>query len=312
MNTLLLILVLGQASSDGLKVVSQDLVLKDTKREKDLPIRVTWPDKGGKYPVIIFSHGMGGSLAAGGPLTDYWVERGYVVIRPTHEDSIQYASPEERAAFLRREGRILGDSRQRPADVTFVLNELGNLEKQVPELKGKMDSSKIGMSGHSYGAWTTMMIGGTKLIAGQRSLSYEDERPLALILLSPQGTGQGLTKESYQSMKRPTLSITGSKDEDPFTPGRAGEWRSEPFFNQPAGDKFLMFIDGADHSLGGINGRRIQRLAGSNDSGMLLAIQACTLAFWDRYLKGDSKAMQDMNAKSLTEMAKCDVKFERR
>jgi predicted dienelactone hydrolase len=38
-----------------------DIVLHDAKRNKDLHLRVFYPNEPGNYPVIVFSHGAGGS-----------------------------------------------------------------------------------------------------------------------------------------------------------------------------------------------------------------------------------------------------------
>jgi predicted dienelactone hydrolase len=42
----------------------------------------------GQFPVIVFSHGAGGSGQNYFPLTHYWATHGYVIIQPTHNDSI--------------------------------------------------------------------------------------------------------------------------------------------------------------------------------------------------------------------------------
>jgi hypothetical protein len=59
------------------------------------------------------------------PLVTHWASHGYVVIQPTHSDS-------------RSLGTKIGDAlrfqdwQSRPADVSFVLDSLDELEKQVP------------------------------------------------------------------------------------------------------------------------------------------------------------------------------------
>lgn len=39
----------------------KELVLRDEKRRKDLPLRISHPDANGPFPVIVWSHGAGGS-----------------------------------------------------------------------------------------------------------------------------------------------------------------------------------------------------------------------------------------------------------
>ena len=71
-----------------------DVVLHDAKRNKDVHVRVFYPAEAGKYPVIVFSHGAGGSQTCCESLTQHWASYGYVTIQPTHDDS----------ALLRRNG----------------------------------------------------------------------------------------------------------------------------------------------------------------------------------------------------------------
>ena len=70
-----------------LETTAADIVLRDAQRNKDLHVKVTYPKADGKFPVIVFSHGFGGSKDTYASLTEYWAARGYVVIQPTHDDS---------------------------------------------------------------------------------------------------------------------------------------------------------------------------------------------------------------------------------
>src|SRR5262245_11053317 len=65
----------------------EKLVLHDASRNKDLELRITWPDAGGPFPTIVFSHGAFGSKDNYLTLTEYWASYGYVVLQPTHSDS---------------------------------------------------------------------------------------------------------------------------------------------------------------------------------------------------------------------------------
>src|SRR5438477_1814153 len=61
--------------------------LHDPQRNKDLSMAIEYPTRGGPYPVIVFSHGYGSSSEGYIGLTEYWVGRGYVVIKPSHADA---------------------------------------------------------------------------------------------------------------------------------------------------------------------------------------------------------------------------------
>src|SRR6185436_2695827 len=63
------------------------IVLADAKRSKELQICLHYPAGQGPFPVIIWSHGAGGSKDNYLPLIEYWASYGYVTIQPTHSDS---------------------------------------------------------------------------------------------------------------------------------------------------------------------------------------------------------------------------------
>src|SRR2546423_15195504 len=69
-------------------VETADQIVRDAKRNKNLPVRVLVPKSDGPFPVFVFSHGAGGSGQNYFPLTWFWATHGYLVIQPTHNDSV--------------------------------------------------------------------------------------------------------------------------------------------------------------------------------------------------------------------------------
>jgi predicted dienelactone hydrolase len=308
-----------------------DQTIHDAKRNKDLRVRFLIPKSGGPFPVIVFSHGAGGSGQNYFPLTGFWATHGYVVIQPTHNDSITLrkekgepvpASPHE----LVDEYRFNTDDWvNRVRDITLIMDSLSDLEKRLPQLKGKMDQKRIGVGGHSYGAFTTQMIGGVLLDMpdGPRAQSFRDDRPRALMLLSPQGkTQNGLTENSWKNMTRPTISMTGSNDTGVM--GQLASWREDPFTYSPPGDKYLVFIDGAFHlSFTGALApgdnpqlaRRpmMPRLVGRTDQKAIFdCVKIASIAFWDAYLKSDGSAKAYLKSNSLIDYSRNSVKLSRK
>ena len=72
-------------------VTVSDLKLTDAARKKDLGLVAIFPEEAGKYPVVIYSHGAGGSNA-NVPLAQYIASHGYVVLVPSHADSREAAA----------------------------------------------------------------------------------------------------------------------------------------------------------------------------------------------------------------------------
>src|SRR5262245_63537726 len=105
---------------------------------KDLQLRVHYPSGTGRYPLIVWSHGAGGSKDNYLTLMEHWASYGYVTIQPTHSDSRSLAAkPSDPVSFR--------DWQSRPADISFILNSLAQIEAEEPGLKGMMDRMRIDM-----------------------------------------------------------------------------------------------------------------------------------------------------------------------
>jgi hypothetical protein len=139
-------------------------------------------------------------------------------------------------------------------DVSFLLDSLPEVERRVPSLTGKMDSTRIGVGGHSLGAYTAQVVGGaTVRLKGQdEPRGFADRRVRAVLQLSGQGRDQqGLHEHSWEGMGLPMMCVTGSLDRG--AQGQPPTWRRDPFALSPAGDKYFLFIQGAHH--GSFTGR---------------------------------------------------------
>ncbi len=287
------------AASAIAAVKSEDITLRDEKRGKDLECRVHFPDTGDKLPLIVFSHGFGADKTAFATISQHVAEHGYVIVHPSHADGFGRSGNKQGGGAskpgaggigaLRSGGGLAGllndpaKIEGRIADVVTVMDSIEQLSTKVPALKGRIDTMRIGVGGHSYGAYTSMLIGGvTADIGGVKARSFADRRVRCILPISGQGTGQqGLTESSWANLKLPMMTMTGSRDQG--AGGQGPDWKKEPFKFSPPGDKYLVFIEGANHLSfgGGLGGR---------NSGTTDVVKATTLAFWDAYLKGDEKA----------------------
>ena len=301
---------------------SADLVLRDDARGKDLEVTVRFPvaDPGSNatFPLVVFSHGAGGSKATFAALTAHWATHGYVVVLATHSDSIELRRRrgEDLSRLAVSLDSLLTDVKplDRLADVRFLLDAIGVIEQKIPALRtaggtGRIDRGRIGMAGHSAGALTTQMAFGVKvrpLLPGNdpgtlRSLG--DPRIGAAILISGQGTTNRMfTSDSWSDLDKPMLVITGSRDVAAIgkeTPAS----RREPFDKAKPGDKYLVFIEGATHSSYQGRGPALgldPSIPTAAELEMITGVTAAaTLAFLDAYVGRDAAARAYLQSDAL-------------
>jgi len=241
--------------------------LEDPERDKTLRVFVSHPDGEGPFPLVLFSHGALGSGDVGFPLVEHWTSHGYVVLCPTHADSIKL----RRESGERLDGTLdairgMGSWDEnwtdRPLDLAFLLDALDQLEGKLPALAGKVDRERVAAAGHSLGAYTAQVAGGAtvQVPGADEPQSLRDPRIDAVLQLSGQGVDQqGLHRESWADMKLPMMAVTGSRDfgakrQDP-------SWRRDPFELSAPGDKYFVFIEGANH--GSFTGKMAEREPGA-------------------------------------------------
>jgi predicted dienelactone hydrolase len=274
-----------------------DFDLKDLGREgRNVPIRVYHDGTKNKYPVILFSHGLGGSRSNNPYLGKFWADHGYTAVFMQHPgsdiDVIKNARFGQRFRVLRSAASWKSAS-DRVADVSFVLDRLEKFSAdKFHPLFGKLDLDNVGMAGHSFGAVTTLSVAGRKFALTRK---FVDERRIdAFLSMSPQPEKGIDPATAFGHLNRPIFCMTGTKDGSPIDKSFAPETRQLVYKALPAGDKFQLVLDGAEHHAFGDIARRGQ-VRDPDHHGI---IQALSLKFWDAYLKGDADAKAYLQSKS--------------
>jgi len=278
------------AVSDQNRFETLDFTVKDQGRRREIPIRVYLPLEKTPAPVVLFSHGLGGTRAGYAYLGRHWALRGYVAVFLEHRESDASVSwdkrPRQGMAPIQRAAGVQ-NFLLRVKDVSVVLDQLERWNKSDGHaLAGMLDLSRIGMSGHSFGAATTQAMSGQVFSHGKSS--YTDLRIKAAIAFSPSSPGRGSDpKEAFGSVKIPWMLMTGTRD---FTGIGNGDLKSRlaVFAALPPGGKYELVLDGAEHSA--FTDRTSPREAGKRNLDYHRVILALTTGFWDAWLCGDMAA----------------------
>ena len=146
---------------------------------RDAPLR----DSGGRLPGVLFSHGFGAHRRQSTDFCTHLASHGYVVasldhIGNTFMDLMDFSSmpPVFAPVSLAVMKQLAAD---RPADMSLLLDEL--LAGQLGIAAGRLDPQRVGMTGHSFGGWTTLVT------------TTRDSRIVAALPLAP---GGGRTDEA--------------------------------------------------------------------------------------------------------------------
>lgn len=280
--------------------------LKDEQRQgRRVPIKVHVPAQQGKRPVVVFSHGGGGNWDANFAQADHLASHGYAVLCLEHVGSNTermregFRFMENVKAMTRQSSEVLG----RPRDISFAIDMAEEWNRTHPVLKGRLDLKRVGVMGHSFGAYTTLVVCGarpaldwlTPPVPPGKGLGPDlsDPRVLAGVALSPQGPGEPFFLEnSYASVTTPLLGITGSRDKQQGAPP---EHRRRCFELLPPGGKVFIWLANADHlGFSDSKGSGQRSLPSNSRADAQPLVCAATVLFFNATLRGDKGAEETL------------------
>ena len=292
------------------KVEHSDLVIQDTKRSREIPIRIYLPESKQAAPVVLFSHGLGGNREGSAFLGKHWASRGYVTVflqHPGSDDSVWKNFPvSERMAAL-KQAAGLKEFLLRVRDVPVVLDQLEVWnEDSEHAFAGRFDLTRVGMSGHSFGAVTTQAVSGQKPPLGK---GFTDDRIKAAVIMSPSGPANGNTKQAFGSVKIPWMLLTGTKDSSPIN-GADAKSRLIVFPDLSPGSKYQLVLDNAEHSA--FTERALPGETERRNPNHHRAILALTTAFWDVHLRNDEEARLWLDSDAVKSVLEKDDQWKKK
>lgn len=246
-------------------------------------------------PLILWSHGLGGSADGAAFLSRFLASHGYVVLHVQHlgsDSALWEGKPGHpwdviRAAHIPRSATLA-----RLMDIPFVLDNLADWLTEHPEIAAHVDLKNVGMSGHSFGAMTTQVMLGQQFPDEQGILQdYSDPRFKCGIVYSPVPTfhlSGDLPDDVYTGINRPAFYMTGTDDSSPVE--GFGYERRLAVYEHARGEKLLMILKDGDHMV--YNGSRGKLGQNVNRRRHETLIKIAALAYWDAKLKGDAAAWE--------------------
>jgi predicted dienelactone hydrolase len=270
---------------------------RDNARVRTMPVRIFVPkvsviESTKLFPVILFSHGLGGSKSGGKTWGEHWASHGFIVVHLQHigsDESVWKGKRETAATSDMKSAMSMTNFGLRVGDVHFAIDEVIKRSKEKNQFFVKADITKIGMSGHSFGAQTTLSVAGQNSPSTRGQTGF-DKRIKAAIALSPNARNKTNLDKQFGDIRMPVFSITGSLDGSVLDDKTVAEDRTLPYRHMPANDKYLLVLADGDHTIFGGHNPTARRATAPRDQEIQRLVKTATLAFWEATLKANVKA----------------------
>lgn len=186
----------------------------DRARSRPVPARLYWPSEetSKNVPLVVFSHGIGGSREGYSYLGTHWSSRGVASLHVQHVGSdaaLWRGNPFELVGRLQAAAREQ-EAIARAADVRFALDQI----LLAPGGWGEaIDRECIVAAGHSYGANTTLLSIGAQVIRNGQMINCRDSRFSAAVVISaPPFYGERDLQSVLSNVSVPTIHVTSTED----------------------------------------------------------------------------------------------------
>jgi len=186
----------------------------DAARKRAVPVKLYLPAQvadGTRLPLVLFSHGIGGSREGYRYIGRYLASMGYASLHVQHVGSDRQVWTGNPFSLVSRlSGAAQADEAlSRVQDMKFALDQL-----LTSEYSQRVDVKRIAVAGHSYGANTTLLMAGARVPFNGQTLYLRDPRVSAAIMLSaPPFYGLGDPANMLAGIDIPTLHITATGDD---------------------------------------------------------------------------------------------------
>jgi fermentation-respiration switch protein FrsA (DUF1100 family) len=186
----------------------------DSTRGRSVPARLYLPNAATPeqpVPLIVFSHGLGGSRNGYTYLGTHWASQGFASLHLQHVGSDRSlwssGSPFSLASRL-QDAANDSEAIDRVHDLRFALDRV-----LASELGARLDSRRIVAAGHSYGANTSLMAAGATVVRNGSPITLREPRLSAAILISaPPFYGETSMRQILAPVQIPSLHITATED----------------------------------------------------------------------------------------------------
>ncbi|MDJ0662564.1 MAG: alpha/beta hydrolase [Crocosphaera sp.] len=242
-------------------------VFYDRSRDRYITLDIYTAEKT-QGPLVIMSHGFASDRRFLRYLGKHLASYGITVVSVEHPGSDIHALIKTATGIKLSQILPSAEFIDRPQDISFVLNQLTLLNKNNQQFKGKFNTKKVSIVGHSFGGYTALALGGASLdlkslrrfcqeksplgrapadwlqcAAGELPYpqrNFKDHRIKQIIVFNPI-IGE-LFGKNLSQIQVPTLMLSAS--DDGITPTVSHQLKP---FKQLSGEKYMVMAMGGTH-----------------------------------------------------------------
>ncbi len=304
-------------------MIERDTLIDTARDDRPVKIKLYYPlletdtrtgMVSSKLPIIIWSHGLGGSVDGAAFLSRFIASHGFILLHVQHhgtDSSLWEGKPGHPWDVIRATKIERSATLNRFHDVPFVLNQLPEWLKAHPQIEAIADLDNLGMSGHSFGAMTTQVMAGMMFPDEQGKLRrLREERFKAGIAYSPNPIdhlGLDSPEDVYGLIDLPMLHMTGTDDSSPI---EAWDYtkRTDVYKNITKAKQHLLVLKDGDHMV--FSGSRGKLGDNPNREKHEEIIKIGALAYWQASLNGDKAAQEWLSGDGFKEWLGDEATFE--
>lgn len=187
-----------------------DMDWEDPRRQRLVPVRLYMPQARYPVPLVVFSHGIGGSRQGYTWWGRNFARHGIASLHLQHVGSDRELWG---GNIFNIVGRLQNAAQEteaiaRAQDMRFALDRL-----LTGDLAPRIDAERIVAAGHSYGANTTLLVSGASVERDGRVVQLRDDRVRAAIAMSaPPFYGEADPRKILRAVTVPSLHVTCTED----------------------------------------------------------------------------------------------------
>jgi len=246
--------------------------------------------EGGPYPLLVFSHGYGGSGIGAVFFAEALAARGWIVAAPDHHDrhsAVRIRTGQvkdyDRRGLLRHAMQIASSGREDRNEYLYRLDEIKLVLDRIltsDPFGSLIDLDRIAVGGHSFGGFTALGVCGT-------IEERHDARIKAVLLFSTGAGGYLFDDAELAAVRIPSMLFLGERERDD-TRGKGmtmAEISDKVYRNMPP-PKYLLEVKDADHLSfnNEFTSRRAARFMSRNDEQVFDVIRRYSIAFLENHV----------------------------